>query len=71
MMAHRKLKAELPGAIDVQGKDGAALDTRETAMYVADVALGLRSLANRAQLPFLAYLLEMVVIEGLDKGEAR
>ena len=71
MMAHRKLKAELPDAIDVQGKDGAALDARQTAMYVADVALGLRSLANRANLPFLAYLLEMAVIEALDKGEAR
>lgn len=71
MMAHRRLKPESPNAVDVQDSKGPALDRRETAIYVADVALGLRSLANRAELPFLAYLLEMVVIEALDKGETR
>jgi hypothetical protein len=35
------------------------------------VALGLRGLAHKAELPFLTYLLEMVVQEGLERGERR
>lgn len=47
------------------------LDRHDTAVYIADVELGLRSLAKRADLPFLAYLLEMVVTEALERSQLR
>ena len=43
-------------------------DPAETARYVAEMAVGLRTLARRAKLKFLAYLLDMVAMEALEKG---
>lgn len=45
-----------------------ALDNDEMAAYIADVADGLSRLAKRADLGFLAYLLDMVVTEGTKQN---
>ena len=42
---------------------------RQTATYIADVALGLRGMADRADLPFLTYLLDMTVHEAMQQSE--
>jgi hypothetical protein len=36
---------------------------RQTAVYISDMALELRDLAHLSNLPFIAYLLEMVLVE--------
>lgn len=48
--------------------DVSALDIEEMATYIADVADGLSRLAKRADLDFLAYLLDMVVTEGTKQN---
>jgi hypothetical protein len=46
-----------------------ALSQQQTAAYIADVTLGLRGMADRAQLPFLTYLLDMTVQEAMQQSE--
>jgi hypothetical protein len=46
-----------------------ALTQQQTAAYIADVTLGLRGLADRAELPFLTYLLDMAVHEAMQQSE--
>ena len=43
-------------------------DPAEAAQYIADMTLELRNLAKSAELPFLAYLLEMAFTEALDRS---
>jgi hypothetical protein len=59
--------------IEPQVQSGAtpALDQLQAAAYIADVALGLRGMAHRAELTFLTYLLDMVVHEAIERGERR
>jgi hypothetical protein len=64
-------KPQLTNAPKPENKSTLVLDQQQTAAYIADVALGLRGLAHKAELPFLTYLLEMVVQEGLERGERR
>jgi hypothetical protein len=45
------------------------LTQQQTATYIADVTLGLRGIADRAQLPFLTYLLDMTVQEAMQQSE--
>ena len=45
------------------------LSQQQTAAYIADVTLGLRGIADRAQLPFLTYLLDMTVQEAMQQSE--
>ena len=45
------------------------LTQQQTAAYIADVTLGLRGIADRAQLPFLTYLLDMTVQEAMQQSE--
>ena len=46
-----------------------ALNQQQTAAYVSDVALGLRAMADKAAMPFLTYLLDMVVHEAMQQSE--
>ena len=46
-----------------------ALTQQETAAYIADVTLGLRGIADRAELSFLTYLLDMAVQEAMQQSE--
>ena len=66
-MAKPKRKSELR----VQSGATPALDQQQAAAYIADVTLGLRGMAHRAELTFLTYLLDMVVQEALERGERR
>jgi hypothetical protein len=45
-----------------------SVNQRDSAIYIAEMCLGLRTLARRAGLNFLAYLLEMVVAESIERG---
>ena len=45
------------------------LTQQQTAAYIADVTLGLRGMADQAQLPFLTYLLDMTVQEAMQQSE--
>ena len=40
-------------------RDGTELSRVETAQYIASMLVGLKSLAKSAQLPFLAYLIDI------------
>ena len=46
-----------------------ALNQQQTAGYIADVTLGLRTMADKADLPFLTYLLDMAVHEAMQQSE--
>ena len=46
-----------------------ALTQQQTAAYIADVALGLRGMSDRTDMPFLTYLLDMVVHEAMQHSE--
>ena len=46
-----------------------ALNQQQTAAYIADISLGLRSMATKASLPFLTYLLDMAVHEAMQQSE--
>ncbi len=46
-----------------------ALTQQQTAAYIADVSLGLRGMADKVDLPFLTYLLDMVVHEAMQQSE--
>lgn len=50
---------------------GAKADSRQTALFVADLATGLREVSSKAGLPFLSYLLEMVIVEALTESERK
>lgn len=52
-----------------QQNDAPTLSQQQTAAYIADVALGLRGIADRAELPFLTYLLDMTVHEAMQQSE--
>lgn len=45
------------------------LTQQQTAAYIADVSLGLRGMADKVDLPFLTYLLDMVVHESMQQSE--
>jgi hypothetical protein len=45
------------------------LSQQQTAAYIADVTLGLRGIADRAELSFLTYLLDMTVHEAMQQSE--
>ena len=45
------------------------LNQQQTAAYIADVSLGLRGMADKVDLPFLTYLLDMVVHESMQQSE--
>ena len=45
------------------------LTQQQTAAYIADVTLGLRGIADQAQLPLLTYLLDMTVQESMQQSE--
>jgi len=46
-----------------------ALSQQQAAAYIADMALGLRSMSDKAGLPFLTYLLDMAVQEAMQQSE--
>jgi hypothetical protein len=46
-----------------------ALNQQQTAAYIADVSLGLRGMADKADLTFLTYLLDMAVHEAMQQSE--
>jgi hypothetical protein len=52
-----------------QQREAPALSQQQTAAYIADVTLGLRGMADRAELPFLTYLLDMTVHEAMQQSE--
>jgi hypothetical protein len=52
-----------------QQSEAFTLTQQQTAAYIADVSLGLRGIADRAQLPFLTYLLDMTVQEAMQQSE--
>ena len=52
-----------------QQSEAPTLSQQQTAAYIADVTLGLRGLADQAQLPFLTYLLDMTVQEAMQQSE--
>ena len=56
---------------DVKSQQGesSTLTQQQTAAYIADVTLGLRGMADRSELPFLTYLLDMVVHEAMQQSE--
>lgn len=68
-----KMMAKPKGTSEPRSASGSApvLNQQQTAAYIADVALGLRGMANKAELSFLTYLLDMVVQEALERGERR
>ena len=45
------------------------LNQQQTAAYIADVSLGLRGMADKADLAFLTYLLDMAVHEAMQQSE--
>jgi hypothetical protein len=45
------------------------LSQQQTAAYVADMSLGLRSMSEKAGLSFLTYLLDMAVQEAMQQSE--
>jgi len=45
-----------------------ALNQKQTADYVASLSLGLMSMAGSADMPFLAYLLDMAAQEAMQQG---
>lgn len=45
------------------------LSQQQTAAYIADMSLGLRAMSDKASLPFLTYLLDMVVQEAMQQSE--
>lgn len=53
----------------LQQSEALTLTQQQTAAYIADVTLGLRGIADRAQLPFLTYLLDMTVQEAMQQSE--
>lgn len=52
-----------------QQSEAPTLTQQQTAAYIADVSLGLRGMADRAELPFLTYLLDMTVQEAMQQSE--
>ena len=52
-----------------QQSGAVSLSQQQTAAYIADVTLGLRGMADQAQLPFLTYLLDMTVQEAMQQSE--
>ena len=46
-----------------------ALSQQQAAAYIADMSLGLRSMSDKAGLPFLTYLLDMAVQEAMQQSE--
>ena len=52
-----------------QQREVPTLTQQQTAAYIADVTLGLRGIADRTQLPFLTYLLDMTVQEAMQQSE--
>jgi len=52
-----------------QQSEAVSLSQQQTAAYIADVTLGLRGMADQAQLPFLTYLLDMTVQEAMQQSE--
>jgi hypothetical protein len=52
-----------------QQSEALKLTQQQTAAYIADVSLGLRGMADRADLPFLTYLLDMTVQEAMQQSE--
>jgi hypothetical protein len=46
-----------------------SLNQQQTAAYIADVSLGLRGMADKADLAFMTYLLDMVVHEAMQQSE--
>ena len=65
-LAIRALPAE--GEV-VRPPSAVGSDPREVAAYIADVSLEMRNMAKRANLAFLAYLLEMVFQEAFDLSQ--
>jgi len=45
------------------------LGQQQTATYIADMSLGLRSMSEKAGLTFLTYLLDMTVQEAMQQSE--
>lgn len=46
-------------------------DPKQTAQYIADLLLELRSMARGAQLPHLAYFLEMAFYEAFNQANKK
>ena len=67
MRSNSKKKAET-GFPPPEEMHGLSPDPAEAARYIAEMAVGLRTLARRAKLRFLIYLLDMVAMEALEKG---
>ncbi len=62
-------KPQKTGEARSQQSEMSTLTQQQTAAYIADVSLGLRAIADRAQLPFLTYLLDMTVQEAMQQSE--
>jgi hypothetical protein len=62
-------KPQKTGEARLQQGEALTLTQQQTAAYIADVTLGLRGIADRAQLPFLTYLLDMTVQEAMQQSE--
>ncbi len=58
-------------AESLQDTPPASASTEETAAYIADVTLQMRNIANRANMKFLAYLLEMSFQEAFDLAQGQ
>ena len=53
----------------IQAEAVPVLSQQQTAAYIADVSLGLRGMAEKADLVFLTYLLDMAVHESMQQSE--
>jgi hypothetical protein len=62
-------KAQRSSAPKARTEAVPALSQKQTAAYISDVSLGLRSMADKAAMPFLTYLLDMVVHEAMQQSE--
>ena len=62
-------KAQRVNAPRIGNEAVSAMSQQQTAAYIADVSLGLRSMAHQAGLPFLTYLLDMAVHEAMQQSE--
>ena len=63
------VKAQRTSVPKPRSETAPVLNQQQTAAYISDVTLGLRTMADKAGLPFLTYLLDMVVHEAMQQSE--
>ena len=62
-------KAEATSEPKIREAAANDLSQQQTAAYIADLSLGLRSMSEKAGLTFLTYLLDMAVQEAMQQSE--